>query len=86
MIYRCYTKHYGHIGSTVIYLDGFSNTGHIGFTVIYLDGFSNTSTSLDRHVCYIQEIRGAIVNLDTIRNDAAELCDGLFGLVDLGEW
>ena len=70
MIYRCYTKH----------------SGHIGFTVIYLDGFSNTSTSLDRHVCYIQEICGAIVNLDTIRNNAAELCDRLFGLVDLGEW
>ena len=70
MIYRCYTKHYG----------------HIGFTIIYLDGFSNISTSLDQQVYYIQEIRGAIINLDTIRNNAAELCDGLFGLVDLSEW
>ena len=38
------------------------------------------------NMCYIQEICGAIVNLDTIRNNAAELCDRLFGLVNLGEW
>ena len=44
------------------------------------------TTSLDQYVYYIQEIRGAIVNLDTIRKNAAELCDGLFELVDLGEW
>ena len=31
---------------------------------------------------YVQEIRGAIVKRETVRKNAAVLCDGLFGLVD----